>query len=283
METVYLNGQFIPKEEAKISPEDRGFLFAEGIYEVVRWYGRGFYDMPGHLKRLKRSLSEMKISWREADTFPAIAERLVTINGLDNRPAMVYLQVTRGAAKRSHNFPPEGTPPTSFANAFGFNPDTAAKENGIGVLLTGDTRWSRCDIKSTALLANTMGFQAAYEQGMKECIFERNGLITEGSRSNIFFILKGRVYTHPESGHILSGITRANVIRLAAESGITVVEEAVSLGTLSSCEEAFITNTSSEVTPVTEINGNPVGDGKPGRITMLLRKKFDSETIALKR
>jgi D-alanine transaminase len=282
METAYFNGKLLPKDEIKLSPDDRGFLFADGIYEVVRWYEGFFYDMISHVTRLKRSLRELRINWSEADSFPAFAGNLIKMNNLENQPAMVYLQVTRGAARRSHSFPSPEVPPTAYAYAWGFIPDRNSMETGIKVMLKEDIRWSRCDIKSVALLPNTLSFQEAYENGLKECIFIRNGLITEGSHSNIFFVIDNTLFTHPESNHILSGITRKNILRIAQESGIKIREEALQENRIRLIQEAFITNTSAELTPVTEIGGNTIGEGVPGPVTKSIRTKFDNETKALK-
>jgi len=282
METAYFNGKLVPKSEITISPDDRGFLFADGIYEVVRWYEGFFYDMTGHLSRLKRSMRELRINWSEADRFPSIALELIKQNNLENKPAMVYLQVTRGASKRTHFFPSPEVPPTVYAHAWDFIPDSVSRESGIKVMLKEDIRWSRCDIKSVALLANTISFQEAYENGLKECIFVRNGLITEGSHSNIFFVIDGILFTHPESNHVLSGVTRKNILRIAQESGIKIREEAVQENRIRFIQESFITNTSAEVTPVTELGGNILGEGVPGPVTRLIREKFDSELKALK-
>lgn len=282
METVYFNGKHLPKDEIRISPDDRGFLFADGIYEVVRWYESFFYDMTSHMVRLKRSLRELRINWSEADSFPDLASDLLKLNKLENQPAMVYLQVTRGAARRSHSFPSPEVPPTVYAYSWGFVPDILFKETGIKVMLKDDIRWSRCDIKSIALLPNTLSFQEACENGLKECIFVRNGLITEGSHSNIFFVIDGTLFTHPESNQVLSGITRKNILRIAQESGIKIREEAVPENRIRFVREAFISNTSAEVTPVTELGGNTVGEGVPGPITRLIRDKFDNEIKVLK-
>lgn len=227
METVYFNGKFLPKNEICISPDDRGFLFADGIYEVVRWYEGFFFDMAGHTTRLKRSLRELRINWSDSDSFSSFAAELIKRNNLDNQPAMVYLQVTRGASRRSHSFPSPEVTPTVYAYAWGFAPEKNLQESGIKVMLKEDIRWGRCDIKSIALLPNTISFQEACENGLKECIFVRNGIITEGSHSNIFFVIDGTLYTHPESNHVLSGITRKNILRIANEAGIRIREEAV--------------------------------------------------------
>jgi D-alanine transaminase len=282
METAFFNGKFLPKSEIKISPDDRGFLFADGVYEVVRWYEGFFYDMPGHLTRLKRSLRELRINWDDSDKFPSVALDLIKLNKLENQPSMVYLQVTRGVAGRTHTFPSPEVTPTSYAFAWGFIPDNQISESGIKVMLKEDIRWSRCDIKSVALLPNTLSFQEAYENGMKECIFVRNGVITEGSHSNIFFVIDRTLYTHPESNHVLSGITRKNILRIAQEAGINVREEAVEEKRIRFIQEAFISNTSAEVTPVIDLGGNSVGEGIPGPVTRLIREKFDAETKALK-
>ena len=282
METAYFNGKFIPKDEISISPDDRGFLFADVIYVVVRWYENFFYDMTSHVTRLKRSLRELRINWDGADLFPSIANDLIRLNKLGSQQAMVYFQVTRGAAVRTHYFPSPETTPTVYANAWGFVPDNQSLESGIKVMLKEDIRWSRCDIKSIALLPNTISFQEAFENGMKECIFVRNGLITEGSHSNIFFVIDGTLFTHPESNQVLSGITRKNVLRIAQELGIKIREEAVQENRIRFIREAFITNTSAEVTPVIDLGGNTLGDGLPGPMTRLIREKFDAEIKAIK-
>ena len=282
MNIAYLNGKFISKDEIRISPDDRGFLFADGIYEVARWYESFFYDMTSHVTRLKRSLRELRINWDGADLFPSIANDLIRLNKLGSQQAMVYFQVTRGAAVRTHYFPSPETTPTVYANAWGFVPDNQSLESGIKVMLKEDIRWSRCDIKSIALLPNTISFQEAFENGMKECIFVRNGLITEGSHSNIFFVIDGTLFTHPESNQVLSGITRKNVLRIAQELGIKIREEAVQENRIRFIREAFITNTSAEVTPVIDLGGNTLGDGLPGPMTRLIREKFDAEIKAIK-
>ncbi|HAM10172.1 MAG: hypothetical protein A2X03_15375 [Bacteroidetes bacterium GWA2_40_15] len=282
MEISYINGQFLPHEIIRISPDDRGFLFADGVYEVVKWYGGFFYDMESHVSRLKRSLRELKIGWTDPDRFPSIANELIRLNDLDASYALVYLQVTRGVARRTHYFPSPDVTPTVYAFAWGFTPETIPEEKGVKVMLKEDIRWSRCDIKSVALLANTLSFQEAYEKGMKECIFIRNGVITEGSHSNIFFVIDGTLCTHPESNFILSGVTRKNILRIAKEEGLKIKEQAVSENTLRSCQEAFITNTIAEITPVTDLGGIIIGDGIPGPLSLMLRRKFDERISALR-
>jgi D-alanine transaminase len=282
MDIAYFNGRFLPKEDIRISPDDRGFIFGDGIYEVMKWYGRFFFDPESHLERLKRSLHEIRVNWPEADTFPAFARELIKINGLENRQALVYLQVTRGAAPRNHSFPEPEVQPTSYAFIKEIALPKSEPSSGVSVILRKDIRWSRCDIKSVSLLANTLCFQEAHERGMKECIFVRDGFITEGSRSNIFIVADGTIITHPESGYILSGITRKNIIRFAKESGIPVKEEPFPEKDLGKIQEAFITNTSAEVNPVTFFDTIQVGSGLPGPITLQIHKKFQTEIAGLK-
>lgn len=282
MDIAYLNGRYLPSDEIKISPDDRGFLFADGIYEVARWYEGYFYDMEGHLSRLKRSLRELRIEWPDVNGFPSLANELIIRNSLQKTPSLVYIQVTRGVARRSHSFPSPQTTPTVYAFARSFTPDPDKISKGIRTILKKDIRWARCDIKSVSLLPNILCFQDAVEAESLECIFIKDGIITECTHSNVFFVKDGTVFTHPESENILSGISRKNVIRLARQAGITVTETALAKKDLSHLDEAFITNTSFEVAPVISIDNNSVGNGKPGPLTLSLRSLFHDETIKLK-
>ena len=282
MNISFFNGKFIPHREICISPDDRGFLFADGVYEVVRWYGRQFLEIEGHTRRLKRSLGEIRINWPDADNFPAIAEKLIRQNDLRGKQALVYLQVTRGVAVRTHSFPLPPVSPTVYAFAKEKREIHKGKNAGINVMLTEDIRWSRCDIKSVALLPNTMGFQEALDKNTQECVFVRNGLITECSHSNIFFIVDDILYTHPESNFILAGITRKIILQIAAENGITIKEEPVRADALHTIEEAFIASTSFEITPVTGIDDRKVGDGVPGPVTNYIINLFEAYLLPLK-
>jgi D-alanine transaminase len=172
--------------------------------------------------------------------------------------------------------------PTVYAFAKNFIPEYEDKKSGIGVMLKEDIRWKRCDIKSIALLPNTLSFQEALDKGFLECAFVRDGKITECTHSNIFITADGILYTHPESENILSGITRKNIIRLARKSGITVKEEAVTTDMLAEMTEAFITNTSGEITAVTMLDKTVVGNGKPGPMSRILMEKFNDEICSLK-
>ena len=282
MNIAYFNGSFLPKDAIHISPDDRGFLFGDGIYEVMKWYGGFFFDPESHLARLKRSLREVHIIWPEADTFLVFARELIKINKLEDRQALIYLQVTRGAAPRNHAFPDPEVQPTVYAFARETGQVSAESIKGVKVILRKDIRWSRCDIKSVSLLGNILSFQEAHERGMKECVFVRDGMITEGSRSNIFLVSDGTLYTHPESGYILSGVTRKNIIRFAKESGIIVREMPFPEKDLGNIQEAFISNTSAEVTPVTAFESMQVGTGLPGPVTLQIHRKFLDEILKLR-
>lgn len=282
MEIAFFNGKFIPKNEVSISPDDRGFLFADGVYEVIRWYEGFFYDMKGHMSRLKRSLKEIRIEWPEADMFPSIAEELIKRNNLSEKPSLIYLQVTRGAAKRTHAFPSLPLTPTVYASGWDFRPEPEMIGKGIRVIILKEPRWNRCDIKSVSLLPNILSFQQAVENDCLESVFVRDGMITECAHSNIFFVSRDVLYTHPESNHILSGITRNNVLRLARQEGIPLSETPFPESSLNKISEAFITNTSFEIAPVIRIGDNIVGKGLPGPVTTLLRTKFREDLLKMK-
>ena len=280
MEIVYLNGQYVPREQAVISPDDRGFLFGDSVYEVLRWYGGYFFDMEGHLNRLRRSLNETRIAWNDVDSLPEISGKLINENNLGDGCTLVYIQVTRGASPRNHAFPDPPVQPTVYVSVRRQSIDTLVWERGIAIAPAEDPRWNRCDIKSTALLANILPYQEAHDRGFAEVCFIRDGFVTEGAHSNIFFVRDNTVYTHPESNRILSGITRKNVISIAAENGIRLVEEAVAADMIPYMNEVFITNTSGEVVPVIRIGDQTIGDGTPGRITRTIHRLFREKVMA---
>jgi D-alanine transaminase len=276
VEYRYLNGEIIPGDQIWISPDDRGFLFADGVYEVVRWYEGFFFDMESHLSRLKRSLEAVRIEWKEADSFPLIAEELIKKNGLKGQPAIVYLEVSRGSAPRGHAFPSPAVPPTVYAYARLLRSDPSRLMKGISVITRKDNRWSRCDIKSISLLPNILAFQEAKEAGCDECVFIRDGMVTECSHANFFLVTGDVLCTAPESEYILSGISRKNIIRLAHEAGISVKETNLYEADLDRCTEIFLSNTTSEIAPVISVNNRKVGNGVPGPVTRILRSKFDA-------
>jgi len=262
--TAYVDGAFVPVAEAKVSVLDRGFLFADGVYEVVPAYGGKAFALPQHLARLARSLRELKIANPHSDAeWTAIAGQLMTHNG--GGDCMVYLQVTRGApAKRAHAFP-AGTPPTVVGLC---NPLPAPSENalrdGVSAITRPDIRWGRCDIKSIALLPNILATQAAAEQQCNECILHRDGRVTEGASSNVFAVLGTAVVTPSKGPEILPGITRDVLLELLRFAKIPVQERRLTLNELRSADEIWLTSSTREVLPVTKLDGDPVGGRKPG-------------------
>jgi len=271
-DVVYLDGAYVPRAEARLSPDDRGFLFGDGVYEVVRFYGGRPFAEEAHAARLERSLRALRIEGFEAASFPAIARRLAEANGFID--GTCYLQVTRGAAPRRHAFPPPGTPPTVYACTYPLHAAPEKWERGVGVALVPDERWGRCDVKSTALLPNVLANQAAKEAGAEEAVLVRDGLVTEGSHTNVAAVFEGRVFTHPEGPRILSGVTRGVVLALCAELAIPVEERPVPAAELPRADEVFLMSTTSEVLPVAAVDGRPVGAGTPGPLARRLLDAF---------
>jgi D-alanine transaminase len=276
--TVFFNGRFLDKEQVSISPDDRGFVFADGIYEVMRWYGGYFLAFEAHKKRLFRSMKEVRIEWLSGFELDDIAKELIRRNQLQKEDALFYLQVTRGSARRNHLFPSPQVTPTVYATATPYSSDPATGEVGIAVITQPDERWLRCDIKSIALLPNVLAKQKASEYGAQEAIFIRGGVVTEGAHSNVFCVKEGVVYTHPESGAILSGITRNLAVDICRELSIPLIEQAIPEASLNALDEVFISNTSGEIVPVVRVNGKPLSDGKPGTITRRLQLAFRKYT-----
>ena len=272
---VYLNGEIVPHEEARVPVDDRGFLFADGVYEVVRVYDGRPFLMDAHLQRLRRGLAELRIDDPGAAGLAAVAERLLDENGLRSGDATVYIQVTRGAAPRAHAFPPAGTPPTVYVAAKPFRQHPAEYyRDGVAAITAPDTRWSRCDIKSVSLLPNVLANQAAKDAGAFEALFVRDGIVLEGSLSNLFVVDDGALVTYPASNYILAGITRRHVIGLASALGIPVVEAPVPLDRLFTAAELFLSGTTTEVLPVTRVDGRDIAAGRPGPITLRVQRAF---------
>jgi D-alanine transaminase len=273
--TVFLNGSFVPYEDAKLSVMDRGFLFADGIYEVAAVLEGRLVDNEAHLARLDRSLGEIRIANPySAAEWTRLEEELVRRNNLAE--GLVYMEVTRGAAERDFAFPPADTRPTvvMFTQPKNIRHSPQA-ETGIGVVTVPDLRWKRRDIKSVALLAQVLAKQAAVEAGMGEAWMVEDGKVTEGSSSTAFILTHdNQIVTRPLSTAILPGITRQAVMRLAREAGLTVVERLFSVEEAHEAAEAFITSASSLVMPVVAIDGQPVGDGQPGPIARRLRALY---------
>ena len=274
MPTVYLNGRFLPEGEAGISPLDRGFLFADAIYEVVR-YDRGRpYRLAEHLERMREGLAAIRIA-ATTDFFEAAGQRLLADNGLLEKDAFVYAQVSRGAAPRYHAFPPEGTQPTVFSFAREVDPPPAA-EGGRAILLK-DERWGRCDIKSVMLLPNVLAAQEAREAGAVDAILVRDGFALEGTKANLFLVAKGVLRTAPNGPRILPGVTRGAAIEAARRIGLTVEERAFTVEEMYAAQEVFLASTTLWTYSLVAVEGRPVGGGKPGPVARMIREALVEE------
>ena len=272
-ELVFLNGEFISKENAKISPDDRGFIFADGVYEVIKYYNGKPFRYADHLKRLERSLDEIRIVYNETNKLKNIFYELLSQNGLLETHAGIYLQITRGQHKRIHHFP-AGNKPTVYVFTFELPSFTEKLENGIKVITHEDIRWLRCDIKSVALLPNTMLFNKAVENGAGECILIRNGIVTEATHSSVFGVKNDALFTHPLSNLILPGITRKVVVEICAENNIECNQIHFTKEQLLEFDEIFIAGTGSEITPVVQVDATSIGNKKPGKLTRFIQKKL---------
>ena len=262
------------KDRATISPDDRGFYFADGVYEVIKYYKGKPFCFAGHINRLRNSLAGVRIHYSRVDEMPEICMALIGANQLKDKYAAVYIQITRGVAPRIHRFPGDDIKPTVYIRAFEMPSFLDEMQRGIRVITREDIRWLRCNIKSIALLPNTLLFEEAAGQGAEECFLVRNGFYTEATHSNIVALRKGVLYTHPDSNNILPGITKAVVINICKNLGIAVKEEPIRASETKKFEEWFITGTGSEIIPVVQIDEMIVGNGKPGPVTRMLQKEF---------
>jgi D-alanine transaminase len=268
---VYLNGEILPRERATLSVDDRGFIFGDGIYEVTRVVNGRLFEAERHMRRLEYGLRGIGIESRmTAEQIIDIHYRLIRENGLTSGEATVYLQITRGAAPRTHYFPPAATAPTVFLSASPFTPNHAQREQGATAVTYPDIRWSRCDLKTVNLLGAVLAKQHAVAAGALEAVFVRDGAVTEGSHTNVFGVIDGELRTYPRCNYILSGITRDVVLELAAEEGVDVREVPILQQELGRVDELFVTGTTSDVTPIVQLDGRAIGTGKPGPITRQL-------------
>lgn len=266
-DVVYFGARFIEKRAVLVSPDDRGFLLGDGVYEVAAAYDGQFVALDRHIARLRRSLVEARIESTVADPMESIFQELLERNGLAERgKAMVYMQVTRGSAPRTHAFPKAPVRPTVYGYAAAF-PDAGDLTKGVSAITRPDLRWSRCDIKAISLMANCLANQEAKESGAFEAILIRDGVALEGTHTSFFGVLDGIVFTAPLSNLILPGVTREIVIDACQRAGVDVREEPLDVDALFRAEELFITGTTTEVVPVIELDGKLVGDGSPGILT----------------
>jgi len=277
--TVYLNGQFLPLEEAKISVLDRGFIYGDGVYELVPVYGRRPYRLRQHLARLQRSLDGIRLANPHTD-----AEWEAIIAGLIGRMAFadqgVYLQVTRGAAKRDHAFP-AGVAPTVFmmSNPLAL-PSREQIERGVAVVTAADERWLHCDLKTISLLGNVLARQLAVDAGATETVLFRNGYLTEASASNVLLVRDGVIVAPPKDNQILPGITYDVAFELAREGGLPIQVRPVPKEEALAADEMWLSSSTKEVLAVTSLDGRPFGGGKPGSVFRKVHALFQASKAA---
>jgi len=277
---VYYNGIVLKKEQVCISPDDRGFLFGDGVYEVLSVYKGHYLAEEAHYARLKRSLSALRIPIPDLDGIKTAVKEVLARNHLSGGPAMVYLQFTRGVAPRRHAFPDGELSPTVYITAKLYTPPVDLWAKGVKVILLPDLRWGRCDIKSLNLLPNVLASQQAKEAGAYEALLHRDGVITEGSHSSACGVLNGVLYTHPLADHILPGTTREIVVHLCHSLDIPVQEKAISLRMLQQLDELMVLGTTTEVMPVVRVEDQVVKDGAPGPVTRRLQKAMRDMVLA---
>ncbi len=274
--TVYVNGDYLPESEGKISIFDRGFLFADGVYEVTAVVNGKLVDYDPHMERLERSLRELSMGWPcTKDELKAMHLELVKRNDL--KEGIIYMQVTRGAADRDFKFPKEAKP-----SLVAFTQEMSLVDNknavtGVKVVTIPDLRWARRDIKTVMLLAPVLGKQEAYEKGAHEGWMVEDGFVTEGTSSNAYSVKDGKVITRNLSNSILAGCTRRSLFRLAKDKGIEIEERPFTADEAYAADEAFLTSASQFVMPIVEIDGHRIGGGQPGPVTRKLRELFLDE------
>ncbi|WP_010499836.1 D-amino-acid transaminase [Paenibacillus elgii] len=274
MTPIYLiQDRLVSKEEVRVSPDDRGYYFGDGIYEVFRVYGGKLFEAEAHFKRLERTAAAVRIDLPATSSeLKKQLEQLIAANSLIE--GTVYLQITRGTAPRAHAIPAEAEP-VLMAYTAELKRPVHMMQQGIAVVTMEDIRWLRCDLKTLNLLPNTLAKQHALDQGADDVVLHRSGLVTECSASNVMIVKQGAIITHPADNLILHGITRAVALRLARELGIPVAETPFTLDDLRQADEAFVTGTTIEVTPVISVDGIPVASGSPGPVTRRLQHAFE--------
>lgn len=273
MAIVYLNGDFTPADQAKVSVYDRGYLLGDGVYEVIPVYAGKAFLLEQHLQRLQNSLDGVRIDNPHSDEqwTHIINDLIAQNNGGDQS---LYLQVTRGVAPRDHVFPVGGTP-SVFMMSNPLQPVAESwKNEGIKAITTADIRWMRCDIKAITLLANSLMKQLAQDAGAQEALLIRDNYLTEGSASNAYAVIDGIIFTAPRDEKILPGITRQLVMELAAKNDMPLHERAVSESALRNADEIWISSSTKEVVPVTLLDGEIVGSGKPGPVWLQMDSLF---------
>lgn len=280
--TVYLNGQFLPVEQAKLSVLDRGFIFGDGVYEVWRVVDGRLFEHKRHEKRLLHGLKSLEIGMSASDVgaLETVAYRLLRDNNLEQGEGTFYVEITRGAAPRTHAFPATPVAPTVFGMVSRFEVPHAARAAGVKAITQPDTRWLRCDIKTVQLLPNVMAKQKAQVAGALEAIFIRDGIVTEGTHTSVFGVKDGTLLTHPLSPLILPSITREVVLELARERGVPIREAPFNGKQLFELDELWVAGTTTDITPVVEVDGRKIGSGAPGPVAKQLYAALQARLYA---
>jgi D-alanine transaminase len=270
---AFVNGRFVPWTEATVSIDDRGFQFGDGVYEVIRTYRGMPFELAAHLGRLDRSAKELSLSqpYSRAQWVQWIQQGL---GQAGYQEAKVYIQITRGAAPRDHGFPLDTAPTVVMTIRELHPPALRVRQDGVTACTCEDLRWGRCDIKSINLLANVLAREEAKKAGVFEAILVKDGLVTEGSISNVMTVQAGAIVTAPEGPRILSGVTRTVVLGMARKEGIPVEERFISVDSLYAADEVFLTGTTLEVLGVVRVDGKTIGSGRPGPITKTLAARW---------
>jgi D-alanine transaminase len=273
-EIAYVNGEFLPLERATVRVEDRGFQFADGVYEVVRTYGGKPFATDEHLARLFRSLEAIEIRIpRSVEQLKSIIHEGIQRSGFAE--AIIYLQITRGCAPRHRGIPKDAEPTIVMTVRELGASSTKLRENGIAVITLPEFRWARCDIKSIALLPSVLAYQAAKKAGADDAIFvEDDGTVNEATAGNMFVITHGRLRTPPKSLRILPGVTRDKLLEAARAAGIETAEEHITKAELYGADEIFLTSTTAEVVPVVAVDGKQISAGKPGPVSARIYEQF---------
>jgi D-alanine transaminase len=270
---VYFNDKYIPHEDVKVSPFDRAFLFSDGVYEALRTYTGKLFRLDDHLERLRYSLSELDINFNDFNLIENICAKLAAVNNI-KIDYSVYLQISRGVSfPRTHNYENNLTP-NVFVFVKPIKDNSKQITDGVKVVLEKDLRWLRCDIKSTSLLPSIMANQNAIRDNAFEAILFRDDFITEGSHTSFFAVKDNGIFTVPLSNYILNGVTRKVILQLCKENKIKSCEEHITVNELKDYDEFFITGTTTEVTPIIQIDDWIVGDGKPGIVTRNIQELF---------
>jgi len=281
-QTVYLNGEFMPLADARIPVLDRGFIFGDGVYEVIPVYGRKPLRLAEHLARMQNSLDAIRLkNPLTREDWTHLVGQIIERNPWDDQS--VYVQVTRGVAPRDQAFPVNAVPTVFIMSNPMAKPSAEQREQGVGVITAEDFRWKRCDIKSVSLLANCLLRQLAADAGCVEAILLRDGYVTEASTSNVFVVKSGKIASPPKDQRILPGITLDLVLDLARAAKLPVEARPIAEGELREADEIWVSSSTKEVLPVTTLDGQPVGNGRPGPLYARMYQLYQEHKAELAR